>query len=150
MLIKFDQKVFFLLWIGLLFSMQSISAQAMPTLADYQWKKRLILLFAPQADYPLRQEQNELLRSDQPGLDDRDLLIFEVLPNEVLSATSEEAESAEKLRERYRVNSEDYMVLLIGKDGSEKLRSDGLVTLNELYTLIDAMPVRREEMRRKH
>ena len=38
--------------------------------------------------------------------------------------------------------------LVIGKDGGEKLRKvDETLSLKELYNLIDAMPMRRREMK---
>ncbi len=123
-------------------------AQTMPDLSEYRWKNRLILLFSSQADNPLYQQQRDLLRADQPGLDERDLLIFSVLSDRVASETAiAGVERAATLRKRYRVDENTFTFILIGKDGSEKMRSDTLVARNELYALIDAMPMRREEMR---
>ena len=53
-----------------------------------------------------------------------------------------------KLRERYRVDENTFTFILVGKDGSEKMRSDTVVTRDELYAIIDAMPMRRGEMRK--
>jgi hypothetical protein len=41
------------------------------------------------------------------------------------------------------------MVILIGKDGGEKLSREEGTTLGEIFGLIDTMPMRRREMRRK-
>lgn len=125
-----------------------VYAQAMPDLSEYLWKNRLILLFSSQADASLYQRQYDLFRADQPGLDERDLLIFRVLPDRVVNETDAAGtELAAKLRKRYQVNNEPFLILLIGKDGSEKMRSDTVVSRDELYALIDSMPMRREEMR---
>lgn len=40
-----------------------------------------------------------------------------------------------------------FRVLLVGKDGGVKLDSDAPVTPAELFTLIDAMPMRKAELR---
>lgn len=131
-------------------------AQAMNDLTEYRWKNRLVLLFSSQEDDSLVQRQRNLLGADQSGLEERDLLIFRVLPNQVLkegdSVKTDSAgkDLAKRLRKRYQVNREEFIMILIGKDGSEKLRSDTLVPLEELYALIDAMPMRREEMRKKN
>ena len=123
----------------------------MPDLANYRWKNRLILLFSSQANNPLYRQQVDLLRADQPGLDDRNLLIFSVLSDRVVSQKAiERADRAAELRERYRVDENSFTFVLIGKDGSEKMRSDTLVTRDELHALIDAMPMRREEMRKEN
>ncbi|MEM7620524.1 MAG: DUF4174 domain-containing protein [Pseudomonadota bacterium] len=37
--------------------------------------------------------------------------------------------------------------MLLGKDGGEKLRKARRVTADELFALIDAMPMRQQEMR---
>jgi len=42
-----------------------------------------------------------------------------------------------------------FMVVLIGKDGGEKLRREEGATLGEIFGLIDTMPMRRREMRGK-
>lgn len=57
---------------------------------------------------------------------------------------------ANNLRKRYRVDDKEFLIILIGKDGSEKLRSDTVVSPDKLYALIDAMPMRREETRKKN
>ncbi len=125
----------------------------MPDLSEYRWKNRLVLLFSSQHDSSLGQRQHDLLRADQTGLDERDLLIFRVLPDRVVDDVdsvrkdSADIERAAALRERYQVDEREFLIILIGKDGSEKLRRDVIVPLGELYALIDAMPMRREEMR---
>ncbi len=126
-----------------------VNAQDMSPLAEYRWKNRLVLLFSSQTDDQLYQKQYDLLRADQSGLDERDLLIFNVLSHEITYDTdSVRIERAARLREHYRVDEKNFSILLIGKDGSEKMRSDAVVPRNELYAIIDAMPMRREEMRR--
>ena len=130
-------------------SSQCAHPQDMSDIDEFRWKNRLILLFTSQVDDPLFQQQYDLLRADPSGLDERDLLIFRVLPNRIISESDTAgAARADNLRERYRADGEDFLILLIGKDGSEKLRSDTVVSRQALYERIDAMPMRREEMRR--
>jgi hypothetical protein len=40
--------------------------------------------------------------------------------------------------------------VLLGKDGGEKLRSRTPVTMERLNTLIDAMPMRQQEVQNGH
>jgi len=42
-----------------------------------------------------------------------------------------------------------FTVVLIGKDGGEKLRREEGANLGEIFGLIDTMPMRRREMRGK-
>lgn len=41
-----------------------------------------------------------------------------------------------------------FTFLLIGRDGGEKLRSSDVVTAEKLFSLIDAMPMRQNEVER--
>jgi hypothetical protein len=50
-------------------------------------------------------------------------------------------------RRRFHIRPNDFTVILIGKDGGEKLRSRQPISLDTLRSTIDAMPMRQEEMR---
>lgn len=127
----------------------STYSQMLSDLSEYRWQNRLVLLFAPHVDNTQYQQQYQLLHDDQSGLDERDLLIFSVLPNRVIEdGDLATVEQATKLRKHYRVSDAAFLIVLIGKDGSEKMRSDKVVPREELYALIDAMPMRRREMNR--
>ena len=41
----------------------------------------------------------------------------------------------------------EFSIVLIGKDGTEKLRRNRPITAAEIFALIDAMPMRQAEMR---
>ena len=56
---------------------------------------------------------------------------------------------SDQWRSQYGVDPETFVVILVGKDGGEKLRSTEVVRLEKLYGTIDAMPMRRREMREK-
>ena len=51
------------------------------------------------------------------------------------------------LRRRFHVGASDFEVILLGKDGGEKLRSKVPITLARLNKTIDAMPMRKQEMK---
>jgi hypothetical protein len=53
------------------------------------------------------------------------------------------------LRKKFGVTADEFEVILIGKDGTVKLRSKAAVSTSALFQLIDAMPMRQEEMREK-
>jgi hypothetical protein len=48
------------------------------------------------------------------------------------------------------VKRAQFTVILIGKDGTEKHRTNTLLQMQELFTIIDAMPMRRAEMGKKN
>ena len=43
-----------------------------------------------------------------------------------------------------------FSVVLIGKDAQEKLRRTSPLAPNELFAIVDAMPMRQAEMRNKN
>lgn len=47
----------------------------------------------------------------------------------------------------YNIDANDFSVILLGKDGGEKLRKKSFVSAAELFSLIDAMPMRQQEIR---
>jgi Domain of unknown function (DUF4174) len=56
----------------------------------------------------------------------------------------------DSLFRRYRVGPSQFTILLIGKDGGEKLRSLTPVTMETVTQLIDSMPMRQKELRDGH
>ena len=52
------------------------------------------------------------------------------------------------LCKKYKVDRQtDFTLIMVGKDGSEKLRTHSLLPIKKLIALKDAMPMRKEEMR---
>jgi hypothetical protein len=49
----------------------------------------------------------------------------------------------------YKIDSnQDFTLILIGRDGGEKFRSNKFVKSEELFAIIDVMPMRRAEMKK--
>ena len=55
-----------------------------------------------------------------------------------------------QLRRKFHIPENQLTVILIGKDGGEKFRSHEPVTIEKLEALIDAMPMRQQEVRDGH
>ena len=85
---------------------------------------RLLIIAAPSRDSPLYQQQAGELVAGWAGLMERDFL------------------------GRTQFGAAEFSVILIGKDGGEKLRRKSLLTTRELFAIVDAMPMRRAEMER--
>ena len=66
-------------------------------------------------------------------------MLVEVLGNTVRGAS----DSAAALRRSYKLPADRFTVILIGKDGGEKRRSDTPMSAATLTATIDAMPMRR-------
>lgn len=98
---------------------------------------RQVLIFGKSQHPELVEQQLKLLNKDSNALKERDIKII-VVENESI------------LWKQYKVAPVNYTVLLIGKDGSEKHRTVQILQTADLFSMIDAMPMRQNEMRRKH
>jgi hypothetical protein len=119
-------------------------------LSEHEWRHRLLFLVAPHAeDADLRTQKREIaLRSD--AILDRDLIVFELLADQGLRGeTPLSREAVGALRRQLDVAAEDRLVILIGKDGGIKRRAGLDTDLADVFLQIDAMPMRRQEMRAK-
>lgn len=98
--------------------------------------KRQLLLFADSETNPQLQQQLKYLREDANGLKERDIemKIYYRTKNPELF-TKRKIKAA-------------FTAILVGKDGGDKLTSNEALTLQKLYGIIDAMPMRRSEMKR--
>lgn len=112
-------------------------------LEAYKWEKRLLLLFAPTMNDAELGRQKELVRKSRPGIEERQLEVLELVPG------GNAATMREDLLRKFGVEAERYTLLLIGKDGQEKFRTQKAVPLEEVFKIIDQMPMRREEMRKQ-
>ncbi|MEM9279579.1 MAG: DUF4174 domain-containing protein [Pseudomonadota bacterium] len=103
-------------------------------LEQYQWKNRLVLVFADsQTDEKLR-KQIDFLAAGQAELSERDIVIIQ----------NTEPDDTSDMRKRF--NPTGFLFVLIGKDGSAKLKSTTPIEISDLTGLIDTMPMRLQEM----
>lgn len=118
-------------------------------LSDHQWQHRTVLVFAPSDRSSDYQQQMQVWQVDKAGVNDRDLKLVEVLGTGESRVDEQpiSSASAERLRRQFGVKAEEFAVILVGKDGTEKQRSQTPVGLAMLFRTIDAMPMRQQEMR---
>ncbi|GAB2688584.1 hypothetical protein GCM10027037_08910 [Mucilaginibacter koreensis] len=99
--------------------------------------KRLLLIYADQANNTSLIQQQQLLKSNATGLNERDVTV-----KVYLRSTSPKEFNKKHI-------SSDFTVILIGKDNGEKLRTHQVVTAKQLFSVVDAMPMRKQEMKDK-
>lgn len=118
-------------------------------LSDYQWQNRILLVFAPSTDSSQYRQQMQTWQADAAGTDDRDLKLVQILGTgeSQVDRRSLSSASAERLRQQFGILPEEFAVILVGKDGTEKQRSQAPIDLAMLFRTIDAMPMRQQEMR---
>lgn len=128
---------------------QTFSEETQPAdLKKYQWENRLLVLFAPNPGWPEYEGQMAKLTGDAEALEARDLVqihIFEEVEGYVGDEKFSLAQN-EELRKRFDVETGQYAMFLVGKDGGPKERYTEPVEPNDIYSLIDSMPMRQKEM----
>ena len=117
------------------------------TLTELRNTSRPLLIFAPTPDDPQLQIQLRRLHENVAALADRNIVVI-AIPYNSPSPTSAQltGTAAQSARRRFNIAPSDFTVILIGKDGGEKLRSPKPLTLDKLFDIIDAMPMRQQEM----
>lgn len=101
-------------------------------LEQFRWQARPVVV-AADPDDPRLAEQLALFEGDAADMiERRNVVVVDVETGSAL---------------RRRLGAEGFMVALIGLDGGVKFRSGDVVAPDRLEALIDAMPMRRREMR---
>ena len=85
--------------------------------------QRILLIAAPSLNDDAYRTQAALLLPALAGLNERDFVV------------------------QIQFGTKSFSVVLIGKDGGEKLRRATPLSPDELFAIVDAMPMRRAEMR---
>jgi len=117
--------------------------------ADFQWENRILIVIANQESDSLFTQQLSNFKGNEEGLRERDLITFFLFRNGVsrLNEQPLHPSSAEEILEQYGSDQPDFRLLLIGKDGGIKLREKAPVSVEDIFGLIDSMPMRQREMR---
>ena len=115
-------------------------------LAQFQWKNRIVLVFS--GDQTEGALQIEALKEFEDECLDRDLLLLGV-GDDVVSPSYNEKLDAQILRSRFDIKDGEFHLLLIGKDGGVKLKQTSFTEPKVIFSLIDSMPMRQWEMRKK-
>ena len=114
-------------------------------ISAYRDKNRVLLVFAPTAQDPAFLEQTKLWQIEKAGFDERQLVMVPVLADAKKSA----GDPPGTLAKRFGIDAKTFTVVLVGKDGRDAYRSTKPVPASTVYATIDAMPMRRAEMRRQ-
>ena len=120
---------------------------APPPLSRYADRARVLVICAPTADDAELRGQDAVLGGQAFGLKAREVVVLRAVEP---AAPGPQAEpiGAAKVCAAAGLPADRFGVALVGKDGGVKLRRRHPISTDELFRIIDAMPMRREEMRR--
>jgi hypothetical protein len=121
-------------------------------LTKFQWKNRLLFLFAGDASDPFFKNLQNQIMAQKAEVDDRDLIVFELpLQGPARMGTEPlDRKEADSIRNHFAIPGNTFSLILVGKDGGIKLKREDRVDLSDVFGLIDSMPMRQREMRQKN
>ena len=124
-------------------------------LDDHRWERRILIVCAPEKTNSHLETQMKEFEFSDSDLKDRKMVIYEVIGDvfrleDFVDGKKNEQWNPKKDRfDKIRWNKNEFGVFLIGLDGSIKLRRNTVLPKEELFRIIDAMPMRIGEMRSK-
>ena len=124
------------------------------TLEKHQWNNRVVIVLSDDLTNPLFQKQLTALTNEATACMDRKLMVYQVLPNnwrmeDFTSKTNIEWESSSTLFKQFMKKSDHFKVILIGLDGTLKEERTDYFEPQELFSIIDGMPMRKAALRHK-
>ena len=116
----------------------------------HQWKHRVLLIFTDDKNADDFKDQIKVLSEEKKGLVERKLVIYQFTKNNFRADFNEVWTSSNSLHRKYVNINDSFKVLLLGLDGGVKLEQNKVLSLEKLFTIIDGMPMRRSELKRKN
>jgi len=129
-------------------SISAVDGQSPFSIEQYQWQKRALVVSTPRAHDPALREQLEAVSATRDAFDERDMVLVVLLDDAGSTAGARKLASDEvaAAREVLRIRPATFSLRLIGKDGTVKLAEESVLPMDEIYALIDGMPMRQREM----
>ena len=125
------------LFISYLFMSVNFAMAEKKSLSNYLWENRLLIISFEKGDNKIKNSSNEYIKKNQCQFDDRNLkvIFFENHKNSNYQTPS-------------YVNKK-FGFWLVGYDGGVKLFSKEISILKNIFSTIDSMPMRKNEMSSK-
>jgi len=117
-------------------------------LSDYLWQSRPLLVFAPSDSDPRLVETVRRIEGSRCDFVDRDMVLGRIVTEgtSTLDGHVVDTNQARRLLSEFGISPKGFSVVLIGKDGGEKLRVNDIPDLQAIYAVVDGMPMRGREM----
>ncbi len=127
--------------------MSNLNAQ---DLSKHQWKNRLVLILTNDTTNTNYENQLKAFEAETEGMKERKLLVYHITPTQYCTENENKKwHNSSKLYTNYKQTNAPFEVILIGLDGRIKLTQNEVLTTDKLFAIIDGMPMRRAELRRK-
>jgi hypothetical protein len=132
-------------WLVFLLLFYGFYAQSQ-VLSSIQWKNRVLLMMSEDPNDPMVKQQVSLFSEDKEELEERKLVLLQVFPEfYIMGSDNAIRRASAEVYFDYKSSAKTFELVLIGLDGDEKMRRSDLMRPEDLYAIIDAMPMRRNE-----
>ena len=120
-------------------------------ISSHKWKNRVLIILTNEEKIDQLHKQVQILQTDQEGLNDRKLVIYSVKGDAYRKGiNSNEWVNGSNSFDEFKDSKEHFKVILMGLDGGIKISQSEVISLDELFSTIDAMPMRRNELRARN
>jgi len=133
------------------FSCMNTHAQ---NLEKHTWKNRILIIKTVDAESEKYKEQITAFKNSREEFIDRKLILYKIvnhnftLTNYKNSSLNYSGKVSRKLAESMLNKNENFEIILIGLDGGIKLQQTEILTKQDLFSIIDSMPMRSNEIRK--
>ena len=120
-------------------------------LKKHQWENRIVIVKTSDIKSNKQEEQLKEFRNSFEELMDRKIIVYKINGDDFVlidyknSPLNTSGKTSKKLSETILNENENFEVILIGLDGGVKLQQTEIVLKEDLFNLIDGMPMRRNE-----
>lgn len=124
----------------------NVDPAANPLLGE-TWNRRSLVLVAPDEQDRDLQRQRDELRATRGELQQRDVTLYSLMGTRgIHDGVPMSFEEVRALRDAMHLREgAPFTVILMGKDGGKKMQQEGFVSPDQIYQVIDNMPMRQRE-----
>lgn len=133
--------LFFFLFFSLITSSQNMKS--------HQWKNRVLLVISDNKSNVDFANQTQLLKDKSLELIERKLIVYQITKNAYSYNYNQSWILSTKLYRKHNKEKATFKVILIGLDGGIKLKQTSILSEKKLFTIIDGMPMRKQELKNK-
>jgi len=117
---------------------------------QYRWENRLLIMVDYSVSQSNRLQQIELLNKEVEGLKDRKIKVISFSKQGQKDGVKNTTEWKEtKIPDRFQTN-QSFILYLVGLDGGIKATYDQPTAPQSIFALIDTMPMRRAELKKRN
>ncbi|TPN82887.1 DUF4174 domain-containing protein [Aquimarina algicola] len=122
-------------------------------LEKHQWENRVLIIKTLDKTSKKYQKQVKEFQNSIEGLIDRKFVLYKIIKNDFTlinykdSILNTSGKISKKLTTKTLNKKESFEIILIGLDGQIKLRQVEVLTKEDLFKIVDAMPMRKNELK---